>query len=63
MFHEGPLIAYLSKSPEQSRAGLQAYEGDSDWFKINQMVPYSKKNWFRYLPMTDPEARVSEVCI
>jgi hypothetical protein len=61
MFHDGPMLAYLSKSPEQTRKGLQEYEGDGDWFKINQSVPYSKTSWWRVSNHTRPEARVSEV--
>ncbi|KAF2470677.1 uncharacterized protein BDR25DRAFT_369117 [Lindgomyces ingoldianus] len=46
MFHDGPLLAYMSKSPEQTRDGLKEYDGGGEWFKIAQRGPYNKTRWF-----------------
>lgn len=61
MFHEGPLLAYLSRSPEQTEEGLQKYQADGDWFKIRQTTPFSETSWFDYKPLNDSGARFSEV--
>jgi hypothetical protein len=45
-FHDGPLFAYLSKSPEQTRTGLQSWDGDGDYFKIADRGPDDDESWW-----------------
>ncbi|KAF1995261.1 lytic polysaccharide monooxygenase [Amniculicola lignicola CBS 123094] len=45
-FHDGPLFAYLSKSPTQTREGLQNWDGDGNYFKIAQRGPDTDNGWF-----------------
>jgi hypothetical protein len=46
MFHNGPLLAYLSKSPDQTPKGLKSYKADGDWFKIHERGPDNDTHWF-----------------
>src|SRR4051812_32211200 len=59
MLHEGPLLAYLSRSPIQSSEGLKSYKADGDWFKVHQSVPFSDRSWFNYTNVT---VNIAEVC-
>jgi hypothetical protein len=45
-FHDGPLFAYLAKSPEQSTEGLRKWDGDGDFFKIEQRGPDDDIGWW-----------------
>jgi hypothetical protein len=45
-WHDGPLQAYLSRSPEQTPDGLKAWNGDGEYFKIAESHPEDPKNWF-----------------
>ncbi|KAF2798048.1 lytic polysaccharide monooxygenase [Melanomma pulvis-pyrius CBS 109.77] len=56
-FHDGPLFAYLSKSPAQTVDGLKTWDGDGDYFKIAEMGPYNKTKWFN---LWEPKIRFSE---
>ncbi|ORY00156.1 glycoside hydrolase [Clohesyomyces aquaticus] len=45
-FHDGPLFAYLAKSPQQTKEGLQTWDGNGDFFKIAQRGPYNDSWWW-----------------
>lgn len=38
-FHDGPIMAYLARSPEQTDEGLKKWDADGNFFKIAQMGP------------------------
>lgn len=45
-WHDGPLQAYLSRSPEQTRDGLKSWDGDGEYFKIAESHPEDPTSWF-----------------
>ena len=61
-FHDGPLFAYLSKSPIQSKEGLQKWDGDGDFFKIAEKGPDDDRGWF-YDVSRNNVTLFSEVCV
>ncbi|KAF2261452.1 hypothetical protein CC78DRAFT_583675 [Lojkania enalia] len=44
--HDGPLSAYLARSPKQSKSGLQTWEGDGEFFKIAERGPDGDTGWW-----------------
>ncbi|KAF2658531.1 lytic polysaccharide monooxygenase, partial [Lophiostoma macrostomum CBS 122681] len=63
MLHDGPLLAYLSRSPDQTPQGLMDYQAGGDWLKIHERGPdnhtrwFMPENWTQYnftLPVTTP---------
>ncbi|KAF2871660.1 glycoside hydrolase [Massariosphaeria phaeospora] len=44
-FHDGPLQAYLAKSPEQTPQGLKKWDADGAYFKIAERGP-DGPGWF-----------------
>ncbi|KAF2682981.1 lytic polysaccharide monooxygenase [Lentithecium fluviatile CBS 122367] len=45
-WHDGPLQAYLARSPEQTRKGLKNWDGDGEYFKIAKTTPDDPRAWF-----------------
>ncbi|KAF2451656.1 lytic polysaccharide monooxygenase [Karstenula rhodostoma CBS 690.94] len=47
VLHDGPLAAYLARSPIQTKKGLQAWDGASGaFFKIAERGPTTNERWF-----------------
>ncbi|KAJ4301499.1 hypothetical protein N0V90_003591 [Kalmusia sp. IMI 367209] len=47
VLHDGPLSAYLARSPVQSPEGLQAWDGSGGaFFKIAERGPSNNQSWF-----------------
>ena len=43
--HDGPLFAYLARSPDQSGGGLKKWDANGDYFKIAERGP-DMPRWF-----------------
>lgn len=62
MIHDGPLIAYLSRSPEQTKEGLQRYQANGEWFKIAEKGPWNKTTWYENYNKRYSEVIYAQLC-